>query len=373
MKTFVPGAARRRETADAARGRLSQLFTGAPPFGTGEAALLAEPVPAGGAGPPAAAEAVDGTEVVGGGATLPVEPAGLPPPGDPSGDPPAGLTTPPPAGPTNAAPAVGPTTVPSDVGPSTPLPAADRPEPTTSTRPGARPLEPSQPQDTEPVADDPPPRRLPLTLHPALVFDRRAVLGLSLLLVLAVGYAVQHFWLGRPQPVPIPAVAGSVPAAASSTGRSGPGPPAPIGGTQAGGTQVGGAQVVVDVAGDVQNPGLRTLPGGSRVADALRAAGGAVPGADTDGLNLARVLTDGEQVLVGGPPPAGSAAPAGPLSLNRATTEQLDTLPGVGPTLAQRIVQYRLAHGPFSSLDELRQVGGIGPRKFDDIKPLLTL
>ncbi|GAA4848369.1 helix-hairpin-helix domain-containing protein [Kitasatospora terrestris] len=368
MKTFVPGAARRRETADAARGRLSQLFTGAPPFGTGEAVLLAEPVPAGGVRPPVAAESVGGAGVAGGRATSPVEPAGLPPPGDPSGDPPAGLTNPPPAGPTNAVPAVGPTTGPSDIGPSTPLPAADRPEPTTSTRPGARPPEPTRPQDTDPVAADPPPRRLPLTLHPALAFDRRAVLGLSLLLVLAVGYAVQHFWLGRPQPVPIPAVAGSVPAATSSAGRSGPGPPVPIGGAQ-----VGGAQVVVDVAGDVQNPGLRTLPGGSRVADALRAAGGALPGTDTDGLNLARVLTDGEQILVGGPPPAGSAAPAGPLSLNRATTEQLDTLPGVGPTLAQRIVQYRLAHGPFSSLDELRQVGGIGPRKFDDLKPLLTL
>ncbi|WP_285737945.1 ComEA family DNA-binding protein [Kitasatospora phosalacinea] len=134
--------------------------------------------------------------------------------------------------------------------------------------------------------------------------------------------------------------------------------------------------LVIDIAGKVQSPGLRTLPAGSRVADALTAAGGPLPGADTSLLNLARPLTDGEQILVGTDPlPGGAvpAAPTGPVSLNRAGAEQLDSLPGVGPALAQRILQYRLTHGPFQSLDQLRHVPGIGARKYEDLKPFLTL
>jgi competence protein ComEA len=142
---------------------------------------------------------------------------------------------------------------------------------------------------------------------------------------------------------------------------------------------------VIDVGGRVHLPGLHTLPGGSRVADALRAAGGPLPETDTRGLNLARVLTDGEQILVGeqapapvplsgganGPPGAGTPRPA--VSLNRATLEQLDSLPGVGPTLAQRILAYRTSHGSFRTVDQLRQVSGIGARTFAELRPLLTL
>ncbi len=142
---------------------------------------------------------------------------------------------------------------------------------------------------------------------------------------------------------------------------------------------------MIDIGGRVHVPGLHTLPSGSRVADALLAAGGPLPETDTRSLNLARVLTDGEQLLVGeqapapapalgaGSGPAGAATPRSPVSLNRATLEQLDTLPGVGPTLAQRILAYRSSHGSFRSIDQLRQVSGIGTRTYAELRPLLTL
>ncbi|MFJ1756851.1 helix-hairpin-helix domain-containing protein [Kitasatospora sp. NPDC088134] len=206
--------------------------------------------------------------------------------------------------------------------------------------------------------------RLPLRfrLPTALAFDRRAVLGLTVLLVLAIGYAVQHFWLGRPHPVAVPAI--SVAESATSPTLEG-----------ARTSRLSGPPLVIDVGGKVQHPGLRTLPAGSRVADALAAAGGTLPETDTSLLNLARPLTDGEQILVGTDTPAGGApaAPTGPVSLNRASAEQLDSLPGVGPALAQRILQYRLTHGPFQSVDDLRHVPGIGARKYEDLKALLTL
>jgi competence protein ComEA len=123
------------------------------------------------------------------------------------------------------------------------------------------------------------------------------------------------------------------------------------------------------------------VPKGSRVIDALEAAGGALPGAQTAGLNLARVLTDGEQILVGVPPPAGSpqttaaagSVPTGPLDLNTATLDQLEELPGVGPVLAQRILDYRLKQGRFTSVDELRQVSGIGDQRFAELKDLVRV
>jgi competence protein ComEA len=134
-------------------------------------------------------------------------------------------------------------------------------------------------------------------------------------------------------------------------------------------------KVTVDVAGKVARPGLRLLPRGSRVADALAAAGGPLPGTDTTALNLARPLTDGEQILVGVPAPAAASTPGGPatgpLSLNSATPAQLDALPGVGPVLAQHIIDFRTQHGGFTSLQQLRQIPGIGPRKFTTLQPLV--
>jgi competence protein ComEA len=143
------------------------------------------------------------------------------------------------------------------------------------------------------------------------------------------------------------------------------------------------AGVAVHVAGRVRRPGLVRLPAGSRVQDAIRAAGGSTSGADLDALNLARRLTDGEQVLVPGPgdppppPPPGAgprtgATPSAPLDLNAATLEQLDALPGVGEVTAGRIIAYRSAH-PFTAVDELLEVPGIGQRRFEQLKDLVTV
>jgi competence protein ComEA len=139
---------------------------------------------------------------------------------------------------------------------------------------------------------------------------------------------------------------------------------------------------VVDVAGKVRRPGLYRLRTGSRVDDAVRAAGGALAGVDLSSLNLAAKVVDGQQILVGVAPPAGAAPPAapgggptataGPLDLNSASLDQLETLPGVGPVLAQHIVDWRTAHGGFTSTDQLNDVPGIGDVKFAALQPLVT-
>jgi competence protein ComEA len=139
--------------------------------------------------------------------------------------------------------------------------------------------------------------------------------------------------------------------------------------------------IVVSVVGLVASPGLVTLPDGARVDDALRAVGGAVPGVDLGALNLARRLTDGEQIYVGIPAPPGAdpvPAVSGPpgvadkVDLNSATLAALDTLPGVGPVTAQRIVDWRTAHGRFDSVEQLREIDGIGPNRFARLKDLVV-
>ncbi|HEX6233854.1 MAG TPA: ComEA family DNA-binding protein [Jiangellaceae bacterium] len=140
----------------------------------------------------------------------------------------------------------------------------------------------------------------------------------------------------------------------------------------------GATELVVHVAGEVAEPGIVRLPPGSRVVDAIEAAGGATSGVDLTPLNLARVLTDGEQVAVGiDPPPQAAADPgaagAATVSLNSASAEQLATLPGIGPTLAARIVQWREQNGRYTAVDELLEVSGIGPAKYDAIAGLVTL
>jgi competence protein ComEA len=176
------------------------------------------------------------------------------------------------------------------------------------------------------------------------------------------------------QPVPAPT-------AAVTPGSGAPVVTSPS--PSASGAAPGGGSVTVDVSGKVRHPGVATLPAGSRVIDAVRKAGGVRSRVDLSSLNLARVLVDGEQILVGrGMPGGGIAAgastsapgPSGALvNLNTATEEQLDTLPGVGPVTAQKILEWRSAHGAFSSVDELLEVDGIGDKTLADLAPLVTL
>ncbi|WP_091366829.1 ComEA family DNA-binding protein [Geodermatophilus telluris] len=189
---------------------------------------------------------------------------------------------------------------------------------------------------------------------------------------LAVALAVAGWtWLDRPSVQPAPAAGPPAASAAES-------PASPSVGEAADGQ----ATVVVSVVGQVVTPGLVTLPDGARVADAVAAAGGLLPGADAASVNLAAVVTDGQQVAVGVPgataaaaAPDGTAggAPAGPLDLNAATVADLDALPGIGPVLAQRIVDHRGGHGRFTSVEQLDDVPGIGPATYAELADLVRV
>ncbi len=134
----------------------------------------------------------------------------------------------------------------------------------------------------------------------------------------------------------------------------------------------GVTRVVVDVEGLVANPGIHTLPAGSRVADAISAAGGVTGSAGTSSLNLAARLDDGQQIVVGDH--AGTTSQSDPrVSLNSGSATDFDGLPGVGPVLAGRIVAWRSQHQHFSSLDQLQEVPGIGPKVFANLKSLVRL
>jgi competence protein ComEA len=236
-----------------------------------------------------------------------------------------------------------------------------------------------------------------------LVPAGRAVAGLALLVALAVAAALVALWLARPREEPLPARAQLVGSPVQSP--SGPAAPtaspgsAPSAATP--GTSAGAAVVFVHVTGAVRRPGVVELAAGSRVADAVDAAGGVTGRAATSSINLARLVVDGEQVVVlrkGDPAavaaPGGSAgsagsAPAGsgsagsgsaggaavtaPVDLNTATLEQLDSLPGIGPVLAQRILDWRTAHGRFSAVDELGEVSGIGEATLADLRPVVRV
>jgi competence protein ComEA len=138
--------------------------------------------------------------------------------------------------------------------------------------------------------------------------------------------------------------------------------------------------LLVHVSGAVRHPGLVALPAGSRVVDALAAAGGPTGAADQSGVNLAARVSDGQQVVLparGVSPTRGAAAASGAsgpatVSLGSATLEQLETLPRIGPAMAARIIAYRDAHGGFSSVDELGEVGGIGPKTLAGLRDLVV-
>jgi len=133
-------------------------------------------------------------------------------------------------------------------------------------------------------------------------------------------------------------------------------------------------EIFVDVTGAVNNPGVYTLTGKSRVIDAIKAAGDSAPGADLSTINLARVLNDGEQIYVDSTVINGSGVRvsktvhSGPININRATAHELDALDGVGPVIAQRIIDYRKINGYFLTIDDLQKVSGIGAAKFAQIK-----
>jgi len=157
-------------------------------------------------------------------------------------------------------------------------------------------------------------------------------------------------------------------------------PPPPQGAGVAG---LPAARVVVDVVGAVRRPGLYRLEQGTRIADAVARAGGATGKADLSMVNLAAPLADGEQVVVpkrgaagaapgAGAAGAGAAATTGPVHLSTATLEQLDSLPGIGPVTAQKILDYRTKHGAFTSVDELDAVPGIGPSRMDQLHDLVA-
>lgn len=132
-------------------------------------------------------------------------------------------------------------------------------------------------------------------------------------------------------------------------------------------------EIYVHVVGEVLNPGLYKLSFGARVSDAVAAAGGFAPAAFQQSVNLARVVADGEQVIVLSGSDIATDAANGLISLNQASLEQLETLPGVGPALAGRILEHRKQIGSFQSIEQLQDVSGIGPKMFAKLSPLLTL
>lgn len=209
------------------------------------------------------------------------------------------------------------------------------------------------------------------------VLVSRALLGIALLAVLAAGWLT---WRAQGGDLTASLVTAGVPMATA--------PPVPSAAPSPGGS---GADLVVQVIGSVRRPGVVHLRVGSRVGDAITAAGGVRTGRSAGALNLARRVVDGEQILVGavgaaaGAIPGGSGAPPsgtmpGPvpavpdlIDLNTADLTRLDALPGVGPVTAQAILDWRSAHGRFASVDQLREVDGIGPKTYERLRTLVQV
>ncbi len=205
----------------------------------------------------------------------------------------------------------------------------------------------------------------------------RLVSVLAVVALLAGAALLARSWprpAPQPAPEPFAGLASLGPAdpaspAADPAART----PTPAGGSP--GPERPTESLTVHVAGDVRRPGIVVLPPGSRVADALAAAGGLRRGAEVGPANLARLVSDGERIEIGAAAAAGASPPAGPggltgiVDLNTATAEQLDALPGIGPVTAAKILAWRAEHGRFSLVDELAEVPGIGPKTLAELRP----
>ncbi len=201
-------------------------------------------------------------------------------------------------------------------------------------------------------------------------------------LLVAAALALTCWWVIHDDSAPVPAPGLQAPATPLVSVPPGDASPVASEPTSPDATGARAGTVTVDVEGKVRRPGIAVLDTGARVVDALDAAGGARRGADLSGLNLARVLVDGEQIVVGQPAPAGVAASAVPspgaaaavlVNLNTATLAELETLPEVGPVTATSIVSWRDEHGGFTAVEELLEVDGIGDATLAKLAPYVTL
>jgi competence protein ComEA len=207
--------------------------------------------------------------------------------------------------------------------------------------------------------------------------ERREKVGLAVIGALVVAGAVVWYVRSLPSIVRVEQFSGAGVGSRAPAGTHGPRP----------GPSSSPAEIVVYVAGRVRHPGVFTFHVGDRVIDAIERAGGALPGSDLTSLNLAALLTDSEQIVVG---KAGGGGPSSGISeggssggsedgagakvnINTATLDQLVALPGIGPVLAQRIISYREQHGPFRSVHDLTNVPGIGDAHMADLEPLVTV